>query len=477
MYYVLKQMLLCVFICPIRCLHWLLKDIKQSSDTRIMELFPNGPKHVKDLIQSGDLGYADSQGNREPNANWAVKPNVNLNLNPVSSFHPHQTMDTSVLDGQNQNYLEAKPEGESVAKVAATIEAGKSGSLGTPVVSPVEKDHVLQQKSKIPALACSPMSEGQLNRKGMQRLKSPNLKHTPTLSPKALSNSKIAANPSNVRMAEREKSQVRKESGSSSIPNPHTVGTREETAKTANKSLKMNTSQKGEGEISRNTHLPTASVCHKLKEDSKLANKTPTLATQSQRPVSAVTMPDEKMENYSSCEGPIRSKLQNQRDGMVLLGTKNPDLSSQSPRPSTERKTTGTTTRNASRSKENINSKDSSIASSSKTQSKDSLDSKSGSVSKTSLGSKDSLDLKTCSSSNCKSGKGSRDIHSKTAVDSSKLRPVLHTSKSAAADLSLPLPLSPRPISAKRSPGSAPKSLGSSGPSREAQRSPGAARG
>lgn len=438
-----------------------------------MEFFPNGPKHVKDLIQSRDLGYANSQGNREPNANWAVKPNVNLNLNPVSSFHPHHTMDTSVLDGQNQNYLEAKPEGESVAKVAATIETGKSGSLGTPVVSPVEKDHVLQQKSKIPALACSPMSEGQLNRKGVQRLKSPNLKHTPTLSPKALSNSKIAANPSNVRMAEREKSQVR----SSSILNPHTVVTREETAKTGNKSLTMNTSQKGEGEISRNTHLPTASVSHKLKEDSKLANQTPTLATQSQKPVSAVTMPDEKMGNYPSCEGPIRSKLQNQRDGTVLLGTKNPELSSQSPRPSTDRKTTGTTTRNASRFKENINSKDSSIASSFKTQSKDSLDSKSGSVSKTSLGSKDSLDLKTGSSSNCKSGKGSRDILSKTAVDSSKLRPVLHTSKSAGADLSLPLPLSPRPISAKRSPGSAPKSLGSSGPSREAQRSPGAARG
>lgn len=403
-----------------------------------------------------------------------MKPNVNLNLNPVSSFHPHHTMDTSVLDGQNQNYLEAKPEGESVT---ATIETVKSGSLGTPVVSSVEKDHVLQQKSKIPALACSPMSDSQLNRKGVQMLKSPNPKHTPTLSPKTLSNSKMAANPSNVKITEREKSQVHKESESSSIPNPHSIVTREETTKTTYKSLKINTRQKGESEINQNTHLPTTSVSQNLKEDSKLANQTPTLTTQSQKPVSTVTTPDEKTENCPSCEGPTRSKLQNQRDGTVLLGTNNPKFSSLSPKPSTERKNTGTTIRNASRSKENITSKDSSITSSSKTQSKDSLDSKSGLVSKTSLGSKDSLDLKTGSSSNCKPGKGSRDSLSKPAVDSSKLRPVLHTSKSAGADLSLPLPLSPRPISAKRSPGSAPKILGSSGPSREAQRSPGAARG
>lgn len=439
-----------------------------------MELFPNGSKHVKDLIQSQDLGYSDSQDNREPNANCEVKPNVNLNLNPVSSFHPHHKMDTSVLDGQNQNYLEAKLEGESVT---ATIETGKSGSLGTPVVSSVEKDHVLQQKSKIPALACSPLSDSQLNHKGVQRLKSTNPKHTPTLSPKALSNSKMAANRTNVKKTESEKSQVHKESESSSIPNPHSIVPREETTKTTYKSLKINTGQKGEGKINRNTHLPTTSVSQKLKKDSKLANQTPTLTTQSQRPVSTVTTPDEKMENCPSCEGPTQSKLQNQRDGTVLVGTKNPKFSSLSPKPSTETKNTGTTIRNASRSKENITSKDSSITSSSKTQSKDSLDSKSGSVSKTSLGSKDSLDLKTGSCSNCKPGKGSRDSLSKAAVDSSKLRPVLHTSKSAGADLSLPLPLSPRPISAKRSPGSAPKSLGSSGPSREAQRSPGAARG
>lgn len=343
---------------------------------------------------------------------------------------------------QSQNH-ENKPEMKVVAKVGVTTETGKCGLQETPVVSPVERDNVFQQKSKIPSLACSLMSEDQLNRRGIQRLKSPNLKHIPTLSPKAFSHSKMAENPSNLTVIEKEKSEVCKESASVSIPSPHDTNTREETTKTANKILKLNASQKGEGEISHNTHSPSTSVRQKVKEDSKFANQT------------------------------LKTNIENQRDGTVLLGTK----TSKSPKMSTERKTTGTTTKNASRSKENSNSKESSSATNSKPQPKDTLDSKSVSVSKTSMGSKDSLDLKTGSSSNSKSGKGSRDSLSKTVVDSSKLRPVLHTSKSAGADLSLPLPLSTRPISAKRSPGSVPKSLGPSGPSREAQRSPGAARG
>lgn len=433
-------MLFFVFISSIRCFHWLLKHIKQFSDTCIMEFLPNGSKHV---IQSGDSGYADSKGKGESNANLAVKPTVNLNLNPVSSFNLQQTMDSSVLDEQNQNYLEAKPEGRSVAKVAVTNETGKSGLLGTPVVSPIERDNVFQQKSKIPSLACSLMSEDQLNRRGVQRLKSPNLKHTPTMSPKALPNSKMAENPSHFTVKDKEKSEVHRDSASVSIPNPHAIKTTEETTRTGNKILKLNTSQKGEGEMSQNTNSSTPSVRQKVKEDSKLAHQT------------------------------LKTSIENERDGKVLLSTKN----SKSPKTSTERKTASTTNKSASRSKENINSKESSTASGSKPQSKDNLDSKSGSVSKTSMGSKDSLDLKPGASSNSKSGKGSRDGLSKTAVDSSKLRPVLQTSKSAGADLSLPLPVSPRPISAKRSPGSAPKSLGPSGPSREAQRSPGAARG
>ncbi|XP_059210941.1 G protein-regulated inducer of neurite outgrowth 1 [Centropristis striata] len=68
----------------------------------------------------------------------------------------------------------------------------------------------------------------------------------------------------------------------------------------------------------------------------------------------------------------------------------------------------------------------------------------------------------------------------KVASDSSKPGPIRSSSKSAIADLSTSSLLSPRPSSASRSPGSAPrKTLGSSsaGPNRGAPRSPGAAPG
>lgn len=462
-----------------------------------MEFFPNGSKHVKEFIQSGTLNpgeveLADSQSNREPNANWTVKPNFNVNLNLISSCYPYQTMDTSTLDGQTKNYDGTKVGGKSTANAAVTIETEKSNSPGTPIGSSVEKDDPLRHKSKIPALSRSPTSEVQLNCKVEQKLKSPNLKHTPTLS-----NSKRAANPKpqllvaagSPRMTNKEKSQApHVESASLSNLKPPTVVKSEETTKTT-KSPKLNTNKKDDGGISLDTHAPNtlhtpvSSRTQKQKEDSKLANQRPTLTTQTQKKVPAITMPDEKTKTDFSSEIPtLGSKLQNQRDGTALLGTKPPQPSSLSPKPSTQRKTSGTRTRNASGSKENLDSKDSSTGSESKTQSKDSLESKTGSVSKTSLGSKDSLDLKTGSSfkaSANKSGMGSRDsLDSKTGLDSSKLGPVLNSSKSAGTALSLPLALSPRPISAKRSPGSCPaKSLGPIGPNREAQRSPGAARG
>lgn len=437
---------------------------------------------MKEFIQSGTLSpgeaeLADSQGNREPNANWTVKPNFNLNL--VSSCYPYQTMDTSMLDGQTKNYDGTKVGEKSMTNAAVTIQTEKSNSPGTPIGSPVEKDDPLRHKSKIPALSRSPASEGQLNCKAEQKLKSSNLKHIPTLCQKTLSNSKRAANPKpqllvaagSPRMTTKEKSQAPQvESASISNPKPPAVVKSEETTKTT-KSPKLNTNKKDDGGISLDTHapntlhIPVSSRTQKQKEDSKLANQRPTLTTQTQKTVPAITMPDEKTENDFSSEIPtLGSKLQNQRDGTALLSTKAPQPSSSSPKPSTQRKTSGTRTRNASGSKENLDSKDSSIGSESKTQSKDSLESKTGSSFK--------------ASSN-KLGMGSRDsLDSKTGLDSSKLGPVFNSSKSAGVALSLPLALSPRPISAKRSPGSGPaKSLGPIGPNRQAQRSPGATRG
>ncbi|KAF3837520.1 hypothetical protein F7725_004984 [Dissostichus mawsoni] len=104
------------------------------------------------------------------------------------------------------------------------------------------------------------------------------------------------------------------------------------------------------------------------------------------------------------------------------------------PKPSTQRNSSGTRSRNTSGSKEKPEGKDSSVGSRSKTSSnaspdpktatgpKESLGSKSRSASKTSLGSKDSLDSKTGINSKasplCKSGTGSRDsLDFKTATE------------------------------------------------------------
>ncbi|XP_031706785.1 G protein-regulated inducer of neurite outgrowth 1 [Anarrhichthys ocellatus] len=149
-----------------------------------------------------------------------------------------------------------------------------------------------------------------------------------------------------------------------------------------------------------------------------------------------------------------KPKSPNQRTETALLSTKTPQTSSLCPKPPTQRKASGTRNRNASGSKENLDGKDSSAGSGSKTSSKsssnskavdsldskkgsdfkaspnsktamgskDSLDCKSGSAPKTSWGSKDSLDSKTRSNSkaspNWKSGLGSGDsLDSKTAIE------------------------------------------------------------
>lgn len=634
-----------------------------------MENSPNVSKCGKDLVQSdylipGEARLADSLGNTEPNANWAVEPNFNLNHNLASPRTPRQTTETSKLHGGNKNNDGTKGGGKPGAKGAVTMEAVKSTStLATPMMSPGEKDDPFWQKSKIPALSRSPTPEASLNNRGEQRLKSPNPKRIPTLSPKTHTNSNMAASPkpqpttsaSSPRTAEREKTQVpRAESANASNPKPHTALTTELTTKTTNKSLKTNRKDDGGKGISQETqspktfHPPVSPRVQNQKGDSKLANRTPSMTAKTQQPDPASTKPNEKTghdsRTHSSETPPIGPKLLNQRAEMALLSTKTPQPSSLSPKPSTQRKASGTRNSNASGSKENLDSKDSSIGSGSKTSSKsssnskattatkdsldlktgtdskaspksetamgsmDSLDSKSGSVSKTSWGSKDSLDFKTGSnskaSSNCKSGMGSRDsLGSKTATEikasktssdlktvvgsksgmgseddldpksqtldskgsfnlktspcfkpsfelnlhsnsdvlpsskpgptrstskpsltasgpkiglvgsvsplssriglsgskdnnlkttissakpspdpkasgSSKLGPVLVSSKSALADLSSSIALSPRPSSAKRSPGSGPgKSLGSLGPNKEVQRSPGSTRG
>ncbi|XP_044039772.1 G protein-regulated inducer of neurite outgrowth 1-like [Siniperca chuatsi] len=576
-----------------------------------METSPNVSKRRKDVVQSespipGEAELAVALANTDPNANLGVEPNFNLNFNLASPRNPRSATKTLKLHGGNKKDDGNKGGGKPGAEGAVTTETGKSASILT---TTVEKDDLSRQKSKIPSLSRSPTAEASVNSRGEQRLKSPNPKHTPTLIPKTHTHSNVAANPkphrveqttiaSSPRTTERVKTQVpRVESASVANPKRHIALTTELTKKTTNKitvSLKMQRNRREDDgkEISLETqspkmlHLPVSPSVPNQKGDSnvispKLANRTPTMTAKTQKPdpSSMTTKSNEQTRHDSrtpSSETPtVGSKSQNERAEMALLSTKTPQLSSRSPKPSTHRETSGTRNSNAPGSKENLDSKDSSVGSGSKTSSKsssnskattkdsldsktgsdskaspnyktamgskDSLDSKSDSASKTSWGSKDSLDSKTGSNSkaspNCKSRMGSGDsldsateikasktgLDSKTVVgsksgmgskddldpktglsgskddnlkatsssakpspdpkaasDSSKPGPVRSSSKSALADLSSSLTLSPRPGSASRSPGSGPgKSLGSSpaGPNREVQRSPGSAPG
>lgn len=446
-----------------------------------METSPDVSKREKDVVQSecpiqGEAGLADALSLANPNANWGAEPNFNLNLNLTSPRTPRPATETSKLHGGNKKDNGIKGGGKPEAKGAVTTETGKSAStLATPVMSPRERDDPSRQKSRIPAL--SPTAEASVNRGGEQRLKSPNPKHTPTLSPKTHN---MAASPKpqwaeqtliagSSRTTERVKAQVlRAESASVSNLNPHIALT----TKTTNKitvGLRMQTNRKEDGgkEISLETqlpktlHLPVSPRVHNQKGDSNVIS--PKLATRTPTVTAKIPKPDQPKSNeqtrhdsrtHSSGTPPVGPKTQNQRGEMALLSTKTPQPSSLSPKPSTQRKASGTKNTNSSGSKENLDSKDSSGSkTSSKSNSnskattvtkdsldktgsdskagpntkttmgsKDSLDSKNGSASKTSWGSKDSLDSKTGSSSKAspspKSGMGSRDsLDSKTVTE------------------------------------------------------------
>ncbi|XP_037615021.1 cell wall protein RBR3 isoform X1 [Sebastes umbrosus] len=428
-----------------------------------METSPNISKSKKAVVQSEgpipeEAGLAHALINTDPNANYGAEPNFNLNLTLTSPTNPRPAAETSKLHGGNKKDDGNKGGG---AKGAVATETGKLAStLASPVMSPGEGDDPPRQKSKIPAR--SPTTEAP------QRLKSPNPKRTPTLmaaSPKPyqVEQTTIASSP---RTTERLKTEVQR-TEPASVTNPKPLLTTGPTTKTTNKitvTPKMQTQGK---EVSLETEspktLPVSLNVHNQKGDSnspKLANQTPTMTTKTPKLDPESTTHDSR--SHSSETPPVGPKSQNQRAEMALLSAKTPRSSSLSPKPSTQGKASGIRTRDASGSKENLDCKDSSVGSGSKTSSKsssnskvtdslnpktgsnskaspnsktamgskDSLDSKSGSASKTSWGSKDSLDSKTGSNSkaspSCRSGMGSKDsLDSKTAteINASKTSP------------------------------------------------------
>ncbi|XP_071315630.1 uncharacterized protein gprin3a [Trachinotus anak] len=450
-----------------------------------MQTSPNVSKRGKDVVQlecpiPGEAGFADALCNTVPNTNWGAEPNFNLNLNLTSPSNPRPATETSKLHGGNKKGDGDKGDGKPGAKGVVITATGKSAStLTTTVTSPGERDDPLQQKSKIPALCRTQTVEASMNSRGDQRLKSPNPKHTSALSPKTHPRTIMAASPKPHRVdqtaiaaspktTERVKTQVHGvESASISSPRPHTGLTTKMATETTNKiteSLKMQTNRREAGgkEVSPETQsLKTLHVSqkgHNQRGDSKiispkLASRTPTVTAKTQKsdPASMTTNSGEQAVHDSRTHS-----SQNQRVDSALLRTMTLQLSSVSPKPSVQRKATATKKSNTSGSKENLDIKDSSNGSRSKTSSKsssnsnaatvtkdsldskictdskaslstktpmgsrDSLDSKSHSAPKTSLGSKDSLDSKTGSNSkpspNSTSRMGSRDsLDSKTA--------------------------------------------------------------
>ncbi|KAK5875489.1 hypothetical protein CesoFtcFv8_026568 [Champsocephalus esox] len=143
-----------------------------------------------------------------------------------------------------------------------------------------------------------------------------------------------------------------------------------------------------------------------------------------QTPISTKAPKQDPARHESRTHSSETPKPPNQKAEMVPLSAKNPQPSSVSPKPSTQRNSSGTSSRNTSGSREKPEGKDSSVGSRLKispdpktaTGSKESLESKSRSASKTSLGSKDSFDSKA--SALRTSGTGSRDsLDFKTATE------------------------------------------------------------
>lgn len=441
-----------------------------------METSPNVSKCDEDVVQSeclipGEAGLADVPANTNSKANWGAEPNFNLNLNLTSPRNPHSATETSKLHGGNKKHNGNKGGGKPGSKGAVSMETDKSASTLT---TSVERDDPSKQKSKIPALSRSPTAEAFVNSRGEQRLKSPNPKHTPTVSPKMHTHGKMAAisKPHQV-----EQTMIASSPRTTERVKTQTHITSELTKTTNKGSLKMQTNKKEDcgKEISLETqspktlHLPVSPRVHSQKEDlnvisPKLTNRTPTITAKTQKPEPASMTTRSKEQprhdsiSHSSDTPPIGPKSQNQRAEMAMLSTNTPQQSSLSPKPSTHRKSSGTRNTSSSGSKENLDDKNSRVCSGSKTSSKsssnpeamtatkdrldsktgsdskaghkcktpmgskDSLDTKSGSASKSSWGSKDSLDSKTGTNSkaspNGKSGMGSRDsLDSKPSIE------------------------------------------------------------
>ncbi|XP_043954214.1 flocculation protein FLO11-like [Gambusia affinis] len=390
---------------------------------------PNATNRRTDILQlerdvPEDLEPSSTALNMDPNDNWGTEPNFNLNFNLTSTTNPRPTKEPSKMHSGSKK--EDKNKGGAAAAGFNTISV------------PSEK-----LRSKIPT-ATSQMT---VKNKVGQQPKSPNMKHSS--SPKVQSHGNLRLSPkptsAELRSSQRSTEKVRTETPKAESVKPVTALTSEPITNSANNITATQKTQPNSKDVKdihletppKTLQLPKSPKVRNQKGDQssispKLTNRTPTMMAEIKKsdPVNSTT--DQKPEDDSGAQSVFTTSgtPQKEKTESPLLRTKPSRVISLSPKPSTQRKTTGTRTINVSRSEGNLHSKDLKVKTSSAPkptkQSKDSLDSKLSSRD----GSRDALDSRSSSAS--KSSLDSRDSLDSKKLQSSKVIQHPHDPKTSA---------------------------------------------
>lgn len=392
---------------------------------------PNVTKRRKDTLRldSGvpeDVESSNDPVNMDPNANWGTEPNFNFNFNLSSPSNPHPTKETAKMHSGNKK--------EDKSKGAATVDFST-------ISLPGEK-----RKSKTPTISSSTID--QMTVKGTQQLKPPNVKHPSTPTIQTHGNSALNPKPNDVELNSNQRSTEKVKTG---IPKAESTKPLAEHTSVSNVATNPEMQSNRKDENRKEFHLETPSQLLQLPKSPKvrnqkgdkksmspqLTNRTPTKIARIKKsnPVNLTATPIQKPGDESRAQGVLKTPGTFQKDPIesAMLRIKPSQLSSLSPKPSTQRKTPGSRNSNTSVSEGNLYGKGLKAVSGSKIRvkssprsketkgSKDSLDSKASSKSRSQNGSGDALDSKSSSAS--KTSSNSRDSLNTQQVQSSKAGP------------------------------------------------------
>ncbi|XP_027893276.1 nucleolar and coiled-body phosphoprotein 1-like [Xiphophorus couchianus] len=371
---------------------------------------PNATKRRTDILQlerdaPEDVEPSSTAVNTDPNDNWGTEPNFNLNFNLSSTTSPRPTKEPSKM--------------HSGSKKEDKNKGGAAADFNT-ISVPSEKP-----RSKIPTATAQMTVKNKVG----QQPKSPNIKLSS--SPKVQSHGNLALSPKptgvELRSSQRSTEKVRIETPKAESVKPVTPELTTNSANSIKPTEKTQSNSKDVKDVHLETppktlQLPKIPKVHNQKGDKsskspKLTNRTPTMMAKIKKSDSVNSTTDQTPENDSGAQGVFTTAgtSQKEKTGSPLLRTKPSRVTSLSPKPATQRKTTGTGTINVSRSEGNLHSKDVKVKTSStpkstkrskdsldsklSSRSRDALDSRSSSASKSSLDSRDSLDSKKLQSS------------------------------------------------------------------------------